>query len=142
MLEGHAIAQFLQALCYKQHYGPGVDSASNRNEYQDSSWRGKGRPARKADNVTAICEPIVLENVGASTSHNTMGLYGLLQGYLFLLIYGFLFVPAKSQFTFTPTVLSTINILGVLQINSRVKPLCKAFREMEHHITFKFLYIQ
>jgi hypothetical protein len=36
-----------------------VDSASNRNEYQESSWRGKGRPARKADNLTAICESIV-----------------------------------------------------------------------------------
>jgi hypothetical protein len=35
-----------------------VDSASNRNENQESSW-GKGQPARKADNLTAICEPIV-----------------------------------------------------------------------------------
>jgi hypothetical protein len=34
--------------------------------------RGKGRPARKAD---AICEPIVLENVGTSTSNNLMGLH-------------------------------------------------------------------
>jgi hypothetical protein len=32
----------------------GVDSATNRNEYQKSSW-----PAREADNLTAICEPIV-----------------------------------------------------------------------------------
>jgi hypothetical protein len=39
----------------------------------------KGRSARKAD-VTAICEPIVWENVGASTSQNPMGLHGLLQG--------------------------------------------------------------
>jgi hypothetical protein len=31
------------------YYGPGVESASNRNEYQ----------ARKDDNLTAICEPIV-----------------------------------------------------------------------------------
>jgi hypothetical protein len=35
--------------------GPGVYSASNRNGYQDSS-RDKGRPARKADNLTFICE--------------------------------------------------------------------------------------
>jgi hypothetical protein len=42
---------------------------------------GKGQPARWADNLTAICEPIVLKkNVGASKSHNCMGLYGLLQG--------------------------------------------------------------
>jgi hypothetical protein len=33
----------------------GVDSASNRNECQESS----ARKARKADNLTAICEPIV-----------------------------------------------------------------------------------
>jgi hypothetical protein len=41
----------------------------------------KWRPVRKADNVTAISEPIV---VGASTSHNPMGLHGLLQGQLYL----------------------------------------------------------
>jgi hypothetical protein len=40
--------------------------------------RGKGRPAHKADNLTSICEPIV-KNVGASTSHNPIGLHGLLQ---------------------------------------------------------------
>jgi hypothetical protein len=37
---------------------PGVDSACNRNEYQNVPG-GKGRPARRADNLTAICEPIV-----------------------------------------------------------------------------------
>jgi hypothetical protein len=41
---------------------------------------GKGRPARETDNLTAICEPIVQKNVGASTSHNLMSLHGLLQG--------------------------------------------------------------
>jgi hypothetical protein len=41
---------------------------------------GKGRPARKVDNLTAICEPMSRENVGTSTSHNPMGLHGLLQG--------------------------------------------------------------
>jgi hypothetical protein len=39
----------------------------------------KGRPARKADNLTAICEPIVLDNVGPSTSHNPMRFHDLLQ---------------------------------------------------------------
>jgi hypothetical protein len=45
---GYAVAQFVQALRYKPegrgfdsrsfrlHCGPGVDSASNRNEYQES----------------------------------------------------------------------------------------------------------
>jgi hypothetical protein len=39
----------------------------------------EGRAEHKADNLTAIYESI-LENVGASTSHNPMGLHGLLQG--------------------------------------------------------------
>jgi hypothetical protein len=35
-------------------------SASNRNEYQESSWGVEAcRLARKTDNLTAICEPIV-----------------------------------------------------------------------------------
>jgi hypothetical protein len=76
----HAVVWLVEALCYKPegrgfdsrqddwifqftlsfqpHYVPGFDSASNRNEYQESSG-GKGLPARKADNLTAICEPIV-----------------------------------------------------------------------------------
>jgi hypothetical protein len=41
---------------------------------------GKERPVRKADNLTAICWADCLGNVGASTSHNPMGFYGLLQG--------------------------------------------------------------
>jgi hypothetical protein len=45
---------------------------------------GEGRPGRKADNLTAICEPIVYKNVEASTSHSPMGLHGPLQGYLYL----------------------------------------------------------
>jgi hypothetical protein len=36
-------------------YDPGVDSASNRNEYQEPSLGVKG----KADNLTTIYEPIV-----------------------------------------------------------------------------------
>jgi hypothetical protein len=45
---------------------------------------GKGRPVRKANNLTAICEPNCLEDVRASTSHTPMGLHGLLPGYLYL----------------------------------------------------------
>jgi hypothetical protein len=58
----------------------GVVSAPYENEYQEFSWgRGKeGLPACKAD-LTVICN--CLEKVGGSTSHNTMGLHGLLQGY-------------------------------------------------------------
>jgi hypothetical protein len=37
----------------------GSTQPRNRNEYQEDSWGGKARPARKADNLTAIYEPIV-----------------------------------------------------------------------------------
>jgi hypothetical protein len=43
--------------------GPGVYSASNRNEYQkhkNNKFLGnKVRLVRRADNLTTICEPIV-----------------------------------------------------------------------------------
>jgi hypothetical protein len=42
--------------------GPGVYSASNRNEYQkhkNNNVRSKVRRVRRSDNLTAICEPIV-----------------------------------------------------------------------------------
>jgi hypothetical protein len=44
---------------FQPQYGLGVDSASNRNEYQEYSWGGKGQLASKVDNLTAICEPTV-----------------------------------------------------------------------------------
>jgi hypothetical protein len=51
----------------------GVGSASNRNEYQESSWGWK-----VADNITAICELTVQKNVGALMSHDPIGIHGLL----------------------------------------------------------------
>jgi hypothetical protein len=44
---------------------------------------GKGHLVHKADNLTTTCE-LTIENVG--TFHNPMGLHGLLQGQLYLLI--------------------------------------------------------
>jgi hypothetical protein len=38
--------------------GPGVYSATNRHEYQKHK-NTKVRPVRRADNLIAICEPIV-----------------------------------------------------------------------------------
>jgi hypothetical protein len=49
--------------CSQVRYGPGVDSASIRNEYQkhkkNSVSGSRARPVRRADNLTIICEPIV-----------------------------------------------------------------------------------
>jgi hypothetical protein len=39
-------------------HDPGVDSTSNRNENQESSW-GKGQPVRRTDKLTVVCEPIL-----------------------------------------------------------------------------------
>jgi hypothetical protein len=38
---------------FRSHYGPGVDSASNRNEYQEY-FLGVRAAVRKADNLTTI----------------------------------------------------------------------------------------
>jgi hypothetical protein len=37
----------------------------------------KGRPARKTDNLPPSVSRMSRENMGASTSHNPMGLHGL-----------------------------------------------------------------
>jgi hypothetical protein len=44
------------------------------------SFLGTAWPARMADNLTDICEPKSLDNVRSSTTHNPIGLHGLLQG--------------------------------------------------------------
>jgi hypothetical protein len=41
---------------------------------------GKGRPARKTETSPPSVNRVSRENVEASTSHNTIGLHGMLQG--------------------------------------------------------------
>jgi hypothetical protein len=92
------VEKFVQALCYKPegygfdsrwghyifqltfrpHYGPGVDSTSNRNEYQEFSWGVKGGRRVRLTNLPPSVSRFSRENVEASTSHNPMGLHGLL----------------------------------------------------------------
>jgi hypothetical protein len=63
-------------LIFQPHYGLGVGLASNRNEYQESSWEWgevKGRPMRRADNLAAICEPIVYIKCGSLDVSQTYG---------------------------------------------------------------------
>jgi len=45
---------FIDTKSFRSHYGPGVDLASNRNEYQEY-FLGYGRPVRKADNLPPSC---------------------------------------------------------------------------------------
>jgi hypothetical protein len=43
-----------------------------------------GRPERNADDLTTMCADC-LDNVGSLTSHNPIGLHGLLRGYLYFM---------------------------------------------------------
>ena len=57
---------------FRPHYHPGVDSASNRNEYLEY-FLGQRRPVRRAENPTTfICR--LSWNLGASTSWNPQAL--------------------------------------------------------------------
>jgi hypothetical protein len=44
---------------FQPHYGAGVDSASNKNKYQEYSWGGKGQSKSRVVNLNANFEPIV-----------------------------------------------------------------------------------
>jgi len=112
---GHAVAQLVEALRYKPegrgfdsrwyhwnfslilsfwpHYGPGVDSASNRNEYQEYFLGVKAAGVR-ADNLTTImCR--LSWNLEASNSWNPQGLSRCVMGllYLYLYLYHYLVYP-------------------------------------------------
>ena len=45
---------FFDIKSFRSHNGPGVDSASNRNEYQEY-FLGQRRPVHKADNLPPSC---------------------------------------------------------------------------------------
>jgi hypothetical protein len=49
-------------------YGPGVDSASNRNEYQESYWGVKGGQCVRLTTLLLSVSRLSGENVGASMS--------------------------------------------------------------------------
>jgi hypothetical protein len=57
----------------------GVDSVSNRNEYQESSWEVEGGRRVRLTPLPSPMSRLSRDDVRASTSHNPMGLHGLLQ---------------------------------------------------------------
>jgi hypothetical protein len=83
---------------------------------------------RKADNLTTICEPIVLD-VGTSTSHNPMGLHGLLQG----LFYPFFFFLPFYRCYISPY-LKIYFVPGCVPVRSKdlrvVTPKMAVFRDV------------
>jgi hypothetical protein len=54
-----SLSFFQFAKSFQLQYGPWFDSTSNRNEYQEDSWGGKGLLTHKSDNLTTVCELII-----------------------------------------------------------------------------------
>jgi len=74
---------FIDIKSFRSHYGPGVDSASNRNEYQEYFL---GLKSGRCIRLTTYHHPVTLSrNPGALTSWNPLGLSRPVMGSLYLL---------------------------------------------------------
>jgi hypothetical protein len=62
---------------FQKNYSPGVDFASNINEYRESSWGKSGSRVRLKKSRTSVRG--FMENVGSSASHNLSNIHSLLQ---------------------------------------------------------------
>jgi len=66
------IGIFIDIKSFRSHYGPGVDTASNRNEFQEHFLESKGGRCVK---LTVYHFPVPLSrNLGTLTFWNTLGL--------------------------------------------------------------------
>ena len=84
---------FIDIKSFRSHYGPGVDSASNRNEYQEYFLGGKGG---RCVRLTTYRHPVPLSrNLGTLTSWNPLGLFRPVMGLLYLYLY---LLPLYSGF--------------------------------------------
>jgi len=76
---------FIYIKSFQSHYGPGVDSASNRNEYQEYFLGGKGG---RCVRLTTYHHPVPLSrNLGTLTSWNPLDPSGPVTGLLYLYLY-------------------------------------------------------
>jgi hypothetical protein len=69
-----------EVIGFQPQYDPGVDSVSNINEYQESSWAVKGGWHVRLTTSPPSMSHDFLENMKTSKSHKPMDLHGLLQG--------------------------------------------------------------
>jgi len=80
---------FIDKKSFRSHYGPGVDSASNRNEYQEYFLGGKGG---RCVRLTTYYHPVPLSrNLGTLTSWNPLGHSRPVTGLLYL-IYIYIYI--------------------------------------------------
>jgi hypothetical protein len=63
-----------------RNYCSGVDSAFNRNEYQESFLEGGVKQGRRIAQPRRHLWADCLGNVGSSTPHNSVGLHDMLHG--------------------------------------------------------------
>ena len=87
---------FIDIKSFRSHYGPGVDTASNRNEYQEYFLGGKGG---RCIRLTACHHPVPLaRNVGTLTSWNPLGPSGPVTGlfYLYFLQVNSMLYPVQN----------------------------------------------
>jgi hypothetical protein len=63
----------MELLEFRLHYGSGIDSASNRNDYQGYLLQGKGGRCEGLTNLPSLYADFV-EILGASTSWSPEGL--------------------------------------------------------------------
>jgi hypothetical protein len=75
--------EFFMDIKFSAAHDPGVDSASNRNKYQEYFLRGYRRPVHRADNLTIFMYQ-VFRDLKASTFWNPQGLKQACTGVLFL----------------------------------------------------------
>jgi hypothetical protein len=80
------------------HYGPGVDSVSNSNKYQEYFLGGFRQPVHRADRLATF----MWQNLGASTSHNPEGLSRPLASIALLLPHSVLIRKFAEEETFKP----------------------------------------
>ena len=91
---------FLLTQSFRSHYGPGVDSASNRNEYQDNFL---GVKAVGACGWQLYHLPVPLSwNLGTLTSWNPLGHSRPVTGLIYLLLYCMFWYRSQPAFGCDP----------------------------------------